>query len=272
MPGQIPVPLVAVIADVFSAHYTHTQIESRFYSAGFVSTAPEGNKQQKFHRWLLQANQQMPDPLAAVGKLIEELMEVVPASSWGSTDPVLEYRNRIASQLAALGLSYHVGGHILQFGSTVATRTLQQIVHDRDLQGVHREFERIFSNVETDPEAALTASCALLEALFKSYIADERELELPADQSILPLWKVVRTHLKLDPGQVEDEGLRKILSGLASIVDGTASLRTRRGSAHGHDTRTSQYRVEARHARLTAHAAMALATFLIELIQTRSRS
>jgi hypothetical protein len=258
-------------ADVFSTQYTHTQIDSRFYSAGFPPNAPDGNKQQKCHKWLLQANQQMPDPLAAAGKLIEELMEVVPAQTWGSVDPVLEHRSRIASQLAALGMSYHVGGHIVQLGSTVATQTLQQIVHDRDLQGVHREFERIFNNLESDPEAALTASCALLEALFKSYIADEKELTLPADQSILSLWKVVRGHLKLDPGQVEDEGLRKILSELASVVDGTASLRTRRGSAHGHDTRTSQYRVEARHARLTAHAAMALATFLIELIQTRSR-
>lgn len=272
MPGQIPTPLVAVIADVFSNHYTHTQIDSRFLSAGFPSNPPEGNKQQKCLRWLLQANQQMHDPLATVGKLIEELMEVVPAHGLGSTDPAVEYRSRVQSQLAALGLSYHVGGHILQLGSTVAARTLQQIVHDRDLQGVQREFERIFSNIESDPEAALTASCALLEALFKSYIADERELTLPADQSILPLWKVVRTHLKLDPSQMEDEGLRKILSGLTSIVDGTASLRTRRGSAHGHDTRKSQYCVEARHARLTAHAAMALATFLIELIQTRSGS
>jgi len=265
---QIPMPLVAVISDVFSTYYTHTQIESRFFMAGFPQEVPEGNKQQKCHEWLRRANKEMPDPLSALGCLIEELMEAVPPPSWGQPHPVEGHRQRIESQLSAHGLSYQKGGYILQLGSMIATRTLQEIVHERDLKGVQQEFDRIFSNLDSDPQAAVTASCALLEALFKGYIADEG-LQLPADQSVLPLWKVVRSHLHLDPSQIEDDGLKKILSGMASIVDGTAALRTRRGSAHGHDTRTTIYRIEARHARLTAHAAMALATFVIESSEAR---
>jgi Abortive infection C-terminus len=265
--STIPVPLISVIADVFSSYYTHTQIDSRFFAAGFPPQPPEGNKQQKCHIWLLQANRQSQAPLKMVGCLIEELMEMVPPSSWGTESPVEAHRRRIASQLSAHGLTYQPGGHILRLGTTAASRTLQQIVHERDLKGVQQEFERIFTNLESDPGAALTASCALLEALFKTYIADEC-LTLPADQSVLPLWKVVRTHLRLDPGEMEDEGLKKILSGCASIVDGTASLRTRRGSAHGHDIRTG-FRVEPRHARLASHAAFALATFFIEVAEAK---
>ncbi|WP_353070249.1 abortive infection family protein [Tunturibacter empetritectus] len=270
MEYKIPVPLVAVIADVFSNHYTHTEIDSRFFAAGFPADVPVGNKQQKCHAWLLRANQQDEAPLLMVGRLIEELMETVPPPTLGGGESPLEaHRARISAQLSALGLCYQTGGHILQLGTSAASRTLQQIVHDRDLKGVHLEFDLIFANLESDPAAAVTASCALLEALFKTYIADEK-LTLPSDQSILPLWKVVRSHLQLDPADMQDDGLKKILSGLASIVDGIASLRTKRGSAHGHDGRTS-FRLEPRHARLASHGAFTLATFFIEVAETKKR-
>lgn len=268
MDNKIPVPLISVIAEVLSSYYTHTDIESRFFTAGFLPPVPDGNKQKKCQTWLLNANQDnAANPLKMAGSLIEELMEVVPSASGGSDSPIETHRNRINAQLKALGLSYKAGGHILRFGTSVASRGLQQIVHERDLQGVNHEFERILKNLETDPAATLTASCSLLEALFKTYIADEN-LSLPADQSILPLWKVVRAHLRLDPGEMEDDGLKKILSGLASVVDGTASLRTKHGSAHGHDNRT-RFKIEPRHARLASHAAFALATFFIEVAEAK---
>jgi Abortive infection C-terminus len=269
MQRQIPVPLIAVVAAIFDAQYTHTQIESRFFAAGFPAPAPAGNKQQKCHNWLLMGNQSMEDPLRATGKLIEEIMEVV-AAEWGTSTNTTACKERLSTQLTNLGLSYQQGGHIVHLGSAVAVRTLDQMIKDRDLAGVQREFDRIFSNLDKDPGAALTAACALMEALFKSLIADEG-LTLPADQSILPLWKTVRNHLSLDPGEMTDEGLKKVLSGLASIIDGIASLRTKQGSAHGHDVRETRYRVEARHARLAAHAALSLATFLIEVAHARQQ-
>jgi hypothetical protein len=265
--NKIPAPLVAVVAEVFSAYYTHTEIDSRFFAAAFPGNPPEGNKQQKCHKWLLLANQQSPAPLKALGVLIEDVMEIVPPQSFDGDHPLLAHRARIVAQLSALGFSHQKGGHIVQFGASAASHTLEQIVHDRDLTGVQHEFERILSNLDTDPAAAVTASCALLEALFKTYLADEH-IPLPADQSVLPLWKLVRGHLKLDPAEMQDEGLKKILSGLASIIDGTASLRTKRGSAHGHDGRTG-FRVQARHARLASHAAFTLATFFIEVADAK---
>ena len=86
--------------------------------------------------------------------------------------------------------------------------------------------------MESDPGSAVTASCALLESLFKFYI-DERGLEMPSDQTVKPLWKVVRKDLKLDPDMVADNDLKTILGGLAATLDGIGSLRTHKGSAHG---------------------------------------
>ena len=116
-------------------------------------------------------------------------------------------------------------------------------------------------NVETDPPAAITAACSILESLCKVYIEDN-DLEMPSKQSITPLWKVVSKDLGFDPSAVEDGDLKKILSGLTSAVDGIGSLRTHTGSAHGHVKKS--YRIQARHARLAIHASHTLVVFVLE--------
>jgi hypothetical protein len=37
---EIPYPLIAVVAEVFSKQYTHTEIDSRFYYANFPPEPP----------------------------------------------------------------------------------------------------------------------------------------------------------------------------------------------------------------------------------------
>jgi hypothetical protein len=61
---------------------------------------------------------------------------------------------------------------------------------------------------------------------------------------------------------VEDNDLRKILTGLNSIVDGIGALRTHAGSAHGRGV--MKYKIQPRHARLAVHAAHTLTVFLLE--------
>jgi hypothetical protein len=89
-------------------------------------------------------------------------------------------------------------------------------------------------------------------------------LRIAPAESIKPLWKVVRKDLNLDPAIVEDDDLRTILTGLAAIVEGTGSLRTHKGSAHGRGGKTTTYKLKPRHARLAAHAAFTLASYILE--------
>jgi hypothetical protein len=266
---QIPYPLIAVVAEVFSDQYTHAQINSRFYYADFPGDPPVGNKQEKSHDWLRRGNRDLPNPLASLGKLLEELMESIPPSDgWPgretSPHPSETRRERIKRQLEALGLTYKPGGYIVRLGSSPVHESIEEIARTWKMQGVQAEITRIAANVDSDPAAAVTASCALLEALFKAYLGNE-SIPLPSDQSILPLWKLVRERLNLNPALMQNDSLKKILSGLISIVDGIASLRTSYGSAHGHDPKKRGFKIEARHARLAAGAAATLSTFVMEV-------
>src|SRR5262245_63910406 len=76
---------------------------------------------------------------------------------------------------------------------------------------------------------------------------------MPERQTIKELWRPVRDHLGLDRRSVADDDIKRVLSGLASIVDGIGSLRTHASSAHGRGR--NQRRVESREARLTINAA-----------------
>jgi len=170
-------------------------------------------------------------------------------------------QERIRRALARNGLAYQLNGHVLRGGAGPSTQTLANILRSGDLSNVDAEFRRALSSVESDPPAALTAACALLESLFKIHIEDHG-LAMPERQTIKELWRPVRDHLGLDPRSVADDDLKRVLSGLASIVDGIGSLRTHAGSAHGRGR--NQRRVESREARLTINAAHTLTVFIIE--------
>ena len=259
---KIPVPVMAVVSDVIGDRYTHAQIDNMMEAAGIErETPPVGNRQVKTRAWLQCANQTSADPLGTLGKVIIELMEVQDSSLKWDVEVVEPRRERVRKALGEYGLTYVKGGYIATVGTTAVSKTLQDIIRARDLAGLQTEFDRIYENLESDPASAVTASCALLESLFKTYI-EENGLEMPSDQSVKPLWKVIRSDLKFDPAATQDDDLKAILSGLAAIVEGTGSLRTHKGSAHGHSK--TKYKLKPRHARLAAHAAFTLASFVLE--------
>lgn len=256
----IPTPVIAVVADVLGDLYTHSHIENLMEQAGLPGDPPPGNKVQKARAWLMRANADgVSSALEILGRVICELMEVDP--SYGASASLSRGRERVREKLAACGLEYIKGGHVIQSGASATVRGLDQLNQSRDLPALRVEFDRILENTESDPDAAATAACALLELLFRIYIEDEG-LQLPSDRSIKPLWALVRAHLKIDAATAPDEDLRKIVGGLASIADGVGCLRTHQGSAHGHGR--NHYALKPRYARLAANAASTLATFVIE--------
>jgi hypothetical protein len=260
MSKKIPVPVIAIVSDVLATRYSHSRIDYFMEAAGIEGGPPSGNKVDKTRSWLRLANESSPDPLATLGKAVTELMEVN-SSGYASEADLNPERERVNKVLGEHGLSYMKGGHIVALGATAVSKSLQDIIRARDLSGLQVEFDRIYENIESDPASAVTASCALLESLFKTYI-EEQNLEIPPEQSIRPLWKVIRKDLKFDPAAVQDDDLKTVLTGLASIVEGLGSLRTHRGSAHGRGKIV--YALKPRHARLAAHASFTLASFILE--------
>lgn len=266
----IPGAIVAEVARALEHSYTHAQIENLFLRAGAPGPSPNGNKLQKVQRWLERVNAHATldtavDPHVILGAVLQEFMDAGRGTDWDWDEEGVrkwtETRQRVHRALANHGLSYQGGGRI--FGGSTATpsRSLNELIQGRDFAAIQAEFDRALSGVANDPPAAVTAACAILEAICKTYIEAER-LPLPDNQSLQSLWKIVRVHLKLDPANNHGQDLKRILGGLATVVDGVAALRTHAGSAHG---RGPQARViEERYARLAVHAAHTLVFFLLE--------
>ena len=258
--GKLSNALIADIAAIIGEFYTHAQINSSFVRSGAPGEPPEGSKIVKTTAWLRRANEDPGcDEIAVLGGVLEELMDRE-FPLWNQ-EHIAKMRSHVTSGLGRHGLSYRKGGSI--WGATLSTpsRSLEDLIRGRQLAEVEREFNRALENVESDPPAALTAACAILEALFKVIIADE-SLKLPSEQSVLPLWKVVQGHLGLEPGKTTDPDDRKMLQGFLTAIDGIAGRRTKTSSAHGRGPGAAV--VEPRHARLAVHAAHTVVTFIME--------
>lgn len=114
----------------------------------------------------------------------------------------------------------------------VKSHTFIELIQTHDYAQIRKEFSRAEQNSTSDPPAAIAAASSMVEAACKLYITDHR-LELPSSQTIKPLWSTVAKHLLPNPASVADDDTKKIISGLASVVDGIGSLRTHVSSAHG---------------------------------------
>ena len=260
---EIPNPVIVVVGDILGrSYYNHTDLNTLFIENGAPGDAPDGNCVTKCQRWLKRCNEDPSiDALAILGAVIKSIMEPK-FNIYHTSEPDSEEKIRITEVLIKNGLKYCVGGKIMGNKSVAASITLDSILRKRDLPGVQKEFDRAINMINTDPGAAATAGCAIIESLLKIYIEDE-VLTMPKDMDIGGLWKVVKNHIGLDPAKIQDDDLRKILSGLASIIDGIGALRTHAGSAHGQGRK--MYKIEPRHARLVINASHTLTLFIIDI-------
>lgn len=264
MKTQIPSALIAVVSDLVALAETHASLDSLFMYAEAVGEPPEGSKPVKAQEWLRATNKLGDDPLAVVGRIISGYMEDPDMDALADVDkwnqPKWELVRKVESVLARNGLHYSTGGHITK-GGLAPSKKLSELIQGRDMPAIHREFERAMETVDAKPREAVSAASNILESIFKIYIEDN-ELTMPDKQDLQPVFKVVRSHLGLDPNTVADLDLQKIITGLFSIVDGIGALRTHAGSAHSEGRKS--YKLEPRHARLAVSAAHTVATFVIE--------
>lgn len=268
MPKNIPAPLISVLADNLPHHETHEGIDSLFSLAGAPGDPPEGSKAIKTKAWLRRINNESSSPLKILGKLIESYIELPELEEYKGrkifgthiTSPEGEFKTKIESALAQANLTY-VSGGLVTDGHSTTSLALRKLIENRDLPAIEAEFDRALSNVESEPREAVSAACNILESIFKAYITDER-LAPPQKQDLQNVWKVVRSDLGFDPSKIQDDDLKKILSGMFSVVDGIGAFRTHASSAHGEGKK--RYRLKPRHARLAINSSHTLALFILE--------
>ena len=267
MRKEIPAPVIAVLSENMPDLESHASLDNLFSYAEAPGEPPEGSKPVKVQAWLRRVNKEAERPLAVLGRIIEYYMELPDIeensrSMYGmpGTDIKKEFKRKLEAILSRCNLTYIAGG-IISDGSSTPSRSLAELIKGRDIPSIDAEFTRALANVNSEPREAVSAACNILESIFKTYITDEN-LEMPQKQDLQNVWKVVRSDLGFEPGLLQDDDLKRILSGVLSVVDGIGAFRTHASSAHGEGRKV--YKLKPRHARLAIHSAHTIALFVLE--------
>ena len=165
----IPPSVIGTASPILADAYTHAQLNALFMSAGFPGDAPEGNKIEKCRNWLRRANAECGDALRMFGALIAEFMDAE-NTMWGTSAEGADARERIRAALRKDGLSYSRGGHIHGAALSGPSRSLAQRIEAEGIPAIEVEYERAYKAIESDPGAAVTAACTILESVCKSYL------------------------------------------------------------------------------------------------------
>lgn len=275
MTKHIPSPLIGVIGEIFSDHYTHSDIDRLFAYADAPGDPPEGNKVKKTVEWLRRTNKQSQAPLKVLGALLDEIMEkdLDPGSSaapWAHDSEMAnllrQRQERLSAALNKAGLTYSNGGHIGE-SSASPTQTLREMIEGDGLSAVAVEMDRSLKQVETDPNAAVHYAANILEATLKAYLFKKGIPFNNESDTLSRLWGLVRDSIGINPKDMGSNDLKKIASGLNSIVDGTMFLRNKKSGAHGRtEEQFKENALQPRHARLVIHSAHTLAAYVLECL------
>ena len=270
MKTQIPRPIISLLSDKLPEFETHATLDSIFLFADTPELANQNelSKPSKVQALLLHTNKVSDEPLSVLGKVIEKYMELPDEDSISSYERhainLLKEQQEFAKSITVLlekyGLSYIQGGLITKSGS-LPSKSLRALIHEKNVPAINLEFERALKNVNTQPLEAVSAASNLLESICKVHIEDN-SLDMPNKKDLKSLWKVVSKDLGFDPSKIQDDDLKKIISGMFSIVDGISALRTHGSSAHGQGT--TMYKPAPRHARFAVNSAHSLAMFVLE--------
>jgi hypothetical protein len=258
----IPQFIIGILAEILSQWESHASLDSLFMYANAPGEPPEGSKPVKVQEWLRRVNKtENINPLEVLGRIVEKFLDDEPESELDSLDKSKKERNKkIREALKRGGLNYSGEGIISGINSS-QVRSLESEIKRLNIEAIDYEFKRAIENVEINPYESVSAACNILESIFK-VILEDRHIDKPKIQDISNLWKIVKKELGLEAESIEDNDLLQILSGLSSIISGTAALRTHASSAHGRGN--FRYKLHTRHVLLAIHSAHTLGLFIIQ--------
>ena len=260
MTNRIPNSVIGAVSSVIAAHYySHSTLNTLFMESGAPGDVPPGNCETKCASWFKQCNEDPSvDALAVLGQVIQKFMDQQ-VSDW--RPEIEDGQRRIRESLAKNQLTYQTNGYVTLAGASIATKTLADYLKAGDYSSIEAEFARAIGQLDRDPHAAITAASSIIEAVCKTYI-ETFGLEIPNVQTITQLWRTVQQHLGLNVDSTLRDDQKRILQGLASIVDGVGAYRTHIGSAHGRGVAPPT--IQVCEARLAVNAAHTLVTFVME--------
>ena len=201
-------------------------------------------------------------------RLVEDAVNPADYVGWEDRlEAAVEYLNRYL-RLDGLELRWDGRRHRLYeiAGTTAAVAEAQRAVDALDFEACKLEFERAVANLQGDPGAAITAASSTLESIAKTMLARMGE-PLPSEQEVGPLVRAVLRRLDLAPEGQDDQDIRRMVGGLANVVQAVGAIRTKMGSAHGRGEGHVEPSREL--AELCVNAASAVALFLLHRYAAR---
>jgi hypothetical protein len=101
------------------------------------------------------------------GALIAEFMDAEVSPWVMDRSSGEDLRDRIAAALAREGMSYSRGGYIHGAALSGPSRSLAERIKSDGIKAIEIEYNRAYKSIESDPGAAVTAACAILESVCK---------------------------------------------------------------------------------------------------------
>lgn len=138
---------------------------------------------------------------------------------------------------------------------------------------ISQQLTRMEGAVDTDPELAIGTAKEFVESICKT-ILDERHVEHDRNDDLPALVKKTTKALNLTADDISDTAkaaatIKRMLSNLGTIVQGSAELRNAYGTGHGKSKSQAKSGLTPRHARLAVGAAATLGVFLYETHEAR---
>lgn len=213
---------------------------------------------EKHPRLLRSMHFQDPDYPQAIKEVLEQAERRTP----GTVAQVAEY-----VQFAGHLRQHDEGNYHKLYGLAGAALNRVNTAGISTAIDVNREVLRIQRSLHDDPELALGSAKELIESVLKKILADHGET--PGAEDIPQLMKKVQQKLDLDPSLIAPSApgalaMKRMLSGLSTIVQGLTELRNLYGTGHGKAAATG---LQDHQVQLAVTAAGAAAAFLLETHQ-----
>lgn len=154
-------------------------------------------------------------------------------------------------------IRFILGSDLEQKSNIIDTKNLKEI----DFDYINDQIEKCEEKINNkDYDGAITNARTLVESVCL-FILDESKVQYKDDGNLNKLYKEVYKVLKMDPSLYQVDGLRQILSGMISIVNGISNLRNVMGDAHA-KSKKKYYKPTERHALLAVNISRVISDFL----------
>lgn len=190
-------------------------------------------------------------------------------------DPVDERRTEIRSEIEkalrahaeAEGVALRSVQWVGRFGVSQRTpgqEAATEVLSSLESSHVLRAWRKALHRRSFDPDGAITAAKAMIEAVCKE-VLHERQVDFGPSADLPKLCHLTLEQLSLAPGQQTEKLWRKVLGNCESIVGALSAIRNDHSDAHG--PAPDQQVVSEIHADLAVSLAGSMAAFIVSVWQ-----